>query len=84
MDDSHYLNIDIKKSLLSTHETHLVLITINIQGNRTPDYEICTGNKGGRNIKTRQMLEENEMKVLRKIVGKTKIDRIRSQQIRKF
>ena len=28
------------------------------------------------------MLEENEMKVLRKIVGKTKIDWIRSQQIR--
>ena len=27
------------------------------------------------------MLEANEMKVLRKIVGKTKIDRIRSQQI---
>ena len=28
------------------------------------------------------MLEADEMKVLRKIVGKTKIDRIRSQQIR--
>ena len=28
------------------------------------------------------MLEANEMKVPRKIVGKTKIDRIRSQQIR--
>ena len=28
------------------------------------------------------MLEANEMKVLKKIVGKTKIDRIRSQQIR--
>ena len=28
------------------------------------------------------MLEANEMKVLRKKVGKTKIDRIRSQQIR--
>ena len=28
------------------------------------------------------MLEANEMKVLRKIVGKTKIGRIRSQQIR--
>ena len=28
------------------------------------------------------MLEGNEMKVLRNIVGKTKIDRIRSQQIR--
>ena len=27
------------------------------------------------------MLEANEMIVLRKIVGKTKIDRIRSQQI---
>ena len=31
--------------------------------------------------RTRQMLEVNEMKVLRKIVGKTEIDRIRSQQI---
>ena len=31
---------------------------------------------------TRQMLEANEMKLQRKIVGKTKIDRIRSQQIR--
>ena len=29
------------------------------------------------------MLEANEMKVLKKIVGKTKMDRIRSQQIRK-
>ena len=28
------------------------------------------------------MLESNEMEVLRKIVGKRKIDRIRSQQIR--
>ena len=28
------------------------------------------------------MLEANEMRVLRKIVGKTKIDRIRRQQIR--
>jgi hypothetical protein len=32
--------------------------------------------------RTRQMLEANEIKVLRKIVDKTKIDRIRSQQIR--
>jgi hypothetical protein len=32
--------------------------------------------------KTRQMLEVNEMKILRKIVGKPKIGRIRSQQIR--
>ena len=29
------------------------------------------------------MLKANEMNVLRKIFGKTKIDRIRSQQIRK-
>ena len=28
------------------------------------------------------MLEANEMKLLRKIVGKTKIDRIRIQQVR--
>ena len=30
------------------------------------------------------MLEANEMKALRKVVGKTKIDRIRSQQIREY
>ena len=30
----------------------------------------------------KQMLEANEMKLLRKIVGKTKIDKIRSQQIK--
>ena len=30
---------------------------------------------------TRQMLEANMMTVLRKIVGKTKIDRIRSQKM---
>ena len=30
------------------------------------------------------MLEANEMKVLRKKVGKTKIDRIGSQEIREF
>ena len=33
-------------------------------------------------LKTRQILKGNEMKVLRKTVGKTKIDGIRSQQIR--
>ena len=43
----------------------------NIQGNSTPDYDICTRNNG-RNIKN----QTNEMKVLRKIVRKTKIDRI--------
>ena len=32
--------------------------------------------------KTRQMLEAIGMEILRKIFGKTKIDRIRSQQIR--
>ena len=42
-----------------------------------PGSDVCT-----RNIKTRQRLEANEKKVLRKIVGKTKICRIRSQQIR--
>ena len=41
---------------------------LDTQGNRTPDYDIGTRNKG-RNIKTRHMLEANEMKVLRKIVG---------------
>ena len=30
------------------------------------------------------MLEENEMKLLRKIAGEPKIDRIRSQQIREY
>ena len=34
--------------------------------------------------KTRQMLEANENKLLRKIVTKTKINKIRSQQIREF
>ena len=38
-----------------------------------PDYDICTRNKG-RNIKNRQMLEANEMKVPRKIVDKTKVE----------
>ena len=32
--------------------------------------------------KTRQMLVINELKLLRKIIGRTKVDRIRSQQIR--
>ena len=32
--------------------------------------------------KNRQMLEANEMIVIRRVVGKTKIDKIRSQQIR--
>ena len=45
-----------------------------------PDYDIFTRNKN-RNIfkKNRQIFEENEMKILRKIVCKTKIDRTRSQ-----
>ena len=33
-------------------------------------------------IKIRKKLEAKEMKVIRKIVGKTKINRIRSQEIR--
>ena len=37
--------------------------------------------KKGETTKTRQMLEGN---VLRKIVGKTKVDRIRGLQIRDF
>ena len=56
------------------------MIPYHIQGNRTPDYDICTGNKGANIKKTRQMLEANETKVLRKTAGK--IGRIRSQQIR--
>ena len=35
----------------------------NIQGNRTPNYDIYTRKKG-RNIKIRQMLVVNETKVL--------------------
>ena len=34
-----------------------------MQGNLTPDYDICTRNKD-RNIENRQMLEANEMKIL--------------------
>ena len=44
-----------------------------IQANHTPDYDIWTGIKG-RHVKNRQILEANEMKVLRKIVGKTKME----------
>ena len=33
-------------------------------------------------LKRRQMLEANEMKILRKVVGKTRIERIRRQKIR--
>ena len=36
----------------------------------------------GFTAKTRKILEANGMKILRKIVGKKKIDRIRRQQIR--
>ena len=38
-----------------------------------PDCDICTGNTG-RNIKPTEMLEVNEMQVLRKIVNKTKME----------
>ena len=38
---------------------------------------------GTYSYKTRQMFEANEMKVQRKIFRKTKIDRVRSRQIRK-
>jgi hypothetical protein len=41
-----------------------------------PDYDIYTRNKDRNKNKT-DMLEANEMKVLRKIVGKTKIDSIK-------
>ena len=40
-----------------------------------PDDNICTRNKGG-NIKN-QILEANEINAPRKIVGKTKMDRIK-------
>ena len=40
------------------------------------DYAISTRNMSGNIKKNRQMLEANEVKVLSKIVGKTKIDRI--------
>ena len=38
--------------------------------------------KKSRNIRIKKLLEANEIKVQRKIVGKAKINRIRSQQIR--
>ena len=43
----------------------------------------CIRNKGRNIKKNRQMMEANEVKVglVRKIVGKTKIDIIRRQQI---
>ena len=44
-----------------------------------PDYDICTRNKS-RNIK--QQTNLGSKWGLRKIVGKTEIDRVRSQQIR--
>ena len=48
-----------------------------------PDYDICRLPRNeGRIIKNQTNVEANEMKVLRKIVSKTKIDRIRKQQIR--
>ena len=55
----------------------------NIYVNSTPDNDRCPRNKRGK-IKSRQMLEANEMKLLWKTVGKTKIDKIRSQQMREF
>jgi hypothetical protein len=45
------------------------------------DNDICTRNESG-NIQNRTNVGTNEMKILRKIVGKAKIDKIRSQQIR--
>jgi hypothetical protein len=51
----------------------------NIHDICTPDNDICTGNKG-RNIINRQMLEVNEMKVLRKITVKIKIVIIKGKQ----
>ena len=49
--------------------------------NCTPNNDICTSNKSS-NIKTRHMLKANEMKVPRKMAGKTKIYKIKIQQIR--
>ena len=45
-----------------------------------PYNDICLRNKRGNVKRTRKMLEANEMKVLRTIVHKTKIDIIRCQQ----
>ena len=50
--------------------------------NLTLDRRLTIRSQGFSYQKIRQKLEASEMKVLRKIVGKTKIDRIRSQQIR--
>ena len=52
-----------------------------IQGNRTPNYDICTGDKG-RNIKIQTGAGNKRDESTMEIVGKTKIDRIRSQRIR--
>ena len=43
----------------------------NIEGNCTPDYDIVLETRV-KTSKAREMLETNVMKVLRKIVGKTK------------
>ena len=55
-----------------------------MQGNRTPYHEIrvCTRKKRAESRKTRQISKANGMKVPRKIIGKSKVDTIRSQQIR--
>ena len=45
-----------------------------------PDNEICLRKKEQFIKKNIQVLETNEMKVLRKIVDETKMDRIRSQK----
>ena len=58
-------------------ETKINIYKTTVRSNMT--YALETSTETSR---TRQMLEANRMKVLRKIVGKTKIDRIRSQQIR--
>ena len=52
-----------------------------LQGNCTHDYDICSRNKG-RNIKKQTNVGSKLDESTKKIVGKTKIDRIRSQQTR--
>ena len=55
----------------------------NIQGNHTPDYDICTGNKG-RNIKIQTNVGSKWDESIKKNSWQNKIDRMKSQQIRKF
>ena len=57
---------------------------IYIYGKRTHDYGICTRNKSRKNKDQTNGGRKLDKRKQRKIDGKTKIDIIRSQQIREF